>query len=303
MNIKPTPMSDHKSTQYGDELFVAKAKAGKTITILGNVLGAFPWQENGGIVDKPEHCHVMAFDAAAVVGACEFFIEECGAHKDIGKVNIYDLKPAISKAYASTDYNMEFPSTVMDVLRAINEKVAKGGVHVLLVSSLTTLAKGWVRSISGPALTTEKFGSGMQKSPMDRNKWNLFKQQMAEMQWQFKSTARHTLWEGHLGQRISEDANPATGKKDVWDTVQIDGETAETFPANVERPWEVVRETALSTHAKNTKLTKAYFNPFPKFNFHGVSTGRKATTVLSPKEYCLTKAFHALGLRTGHWGV
>ena len=295
-------LGTYESSTYGKELFVAPAKGTKTTTLIGNILGVMPWQENGGIVDKPENLHIISFDASAIGGVYEFLTEYCGAHKDIAKVHIENLQEAAKKAFASrTDYDPQFLATLYDTIHKCQDRTTKSGTHVIMFSSLTMAAKAILRSISGPAFLAQ--GSQMKKSPMDFNKWNFLKQVLSELQWSVQQDNYHTIWEGHLGEKLSKETD-GTGQPKVFDTVQIDGNTAKTLPAQVERVWEIKRSPMKWPDPKTKKPTKVAltsFNPNPIFDFGEVQTGRSVTTRLSNDEPCLTNAFHNLGLKIGQW--
>lgn len=293
-------LATYQSSKYGKELFVSKAKVGKTVALVGNALGVFPWQEHGGIVDDPANLHIITLDAAALDGCFEFLTDICGAPKECGQAKVYNLQRHAEAAFTKGgSYDPTFPSAVYDELRKIRERVAKGGIHAVIVSSLTMLAKAWLRSISGPA-----FSPG-NKSAMDQNKWNSLKQQLGEFQWQAQSDQYHCLWEAHHGEKVEKDTG--TGMPSITDTLQVDGGTAKTFPANVERIWEIKRTAnyAKDSGGKvyNKHLHDVWFDPFPRFDFGDIQTGRKVSGRLEPREPDLTRAFHALGLKVGHWGV
>lgn len=296
-------LGTYASSTYGKELFVSKAKIGKTVALVGSALGAFPWQQNGGVVDQPQNLHVMTFDAAALDGALDFLVKQCGAHKDIANARVYNLQQAAMEAFTRTSpYDGGFPARVYEELYKVKAAASKGGVHVVIISSVTLMAKAWLRSISGPAFAG---GGTMMKSAMDQNKWNLFKQQMAEFQWQCQTDLYHTLWEAHHGERSTKD--DSSGMPSSMDTLQVDGSTSRTFPANVERIWEIKRTANPAKNEKgqpyNKSLHEVWFDPFPRFDFGDIQTGRKVSGRLEPREPDLTVAFHKLGLKTGHWGT
>lgn len=296
-------LDTYQSSIYGKELFVAKAKVGKTTSLIGNILGAMPWQENGGIVDKPEHLHILSFDAAAVDGVKEFLIDHCGASKEIGKVHIENLQEAAKRAYATAgDYDGTFLDLVYTALRKIQDRTAKPGVHVVMFCSLTMMAKAILRSLSGPAFNMQ--GGKMKRSPMDQNKWSLLKQLMTELQWTAQQDNYHTFWEGHHGEKKSTQTDGG-GNPMTFDSVQLDGGAAETFPAQVERPWEILRSNQKWVDPKTNKPTQiglTSFNPSPNFDFGQVQTGRKVAR-LTGNQPCLTVAFNELGLKIGGWGT
>ena len=297
-------LDSYESSTYGKELFVAKAKIGKTVTLIGNILGVMPWQEHGGIVDTPSSLHVLTFDAAAADGVREFLVNECGAPKEIGKVHIENLQRVAEKAFAGRgDYDGLFLDTVYDTIRKIQDRTAKPGVHVVLVSSLTMLAKAVLRSVSGPAFLMKD--GKMWKSPMDQNKWGLLKQIMTELQWSTQQDNYHTIWEGHHGEKTVKETDGA-GNPKTFDTIQIDGSTARSFPAQVERVWEIHRSPMKYVDPKTKKPTKVclvHFDPFPTFDFGDQQSGRKVSSRLEAKEPCLTTAFHKLDLKIGGWGT
>lgn len=297
-------LDTYESSTYGKECCISKAKVGKTTFLIGSILGVMPWQEYGGIVDKPENLHVISFDAAAVDGVKEFLVNECGASKEIGKVHIENLQRAAEKAFAGRgDYDGEFLNTFYDTVKKIQDLTSKPGVHCVLISSVTMAAKAVLRSISGPAFQMN--GNTMKKSPMDRNKWGLMSQVMTELQWQVQSDRYHTIWEAHHGDKVTKETD---GKGDpvTLDSIQIDGSTARSFPAQVERIWEIKRVPMKYMDPKTKKPTKVdtvYFDPFPRFDFGDVQTGRKVSSRLEPKEPDLTHAFNKLGLKVGQWGA
>lgn len=287
-------LEQYQSSNFGKEMVIAPYKATKTTTTIGNLLGVMPWQEYGGIVDKPSSLHIISFDASAVGGVYKFLTDECGAHKDIGKVHIENLQDAAKKAFASkTEYDPTFLTTLYEAVRKCQDRAAGNGVHAILFASFTMCAKAILRSVSGPA-----FVSG-RKSAMDQNKWNYVKQVLTELQWQTQQDNYHTIWECHLGEKVSKETDGG-GNPKVLDTIQVDGGTAKTFPAQVERIWEVER---LPQRWEKTKVNMTTFNPNPRMDFGEVQTGRGVTGILDDREPDLTAAFSKLGLKIGGWGT
>lgn len=295
---KGDTLESYTSANYGKELFLAEAKVGKTISLLGGLLGVMPWQENGGVVDSPENLHVITFDEGALEGAKDFLITKCGAPKEIAKVHVVNLQHAAKKAFMSnTDYDGTFPSKVYDAIHEVQDLSGKKGVHALLFSSLTMCAKAWLRSISGPAFT----GQAMKRSPMDQNKWGLFKQQITELQFAVQTDTYHTLWEAHLGEKMSKEKD-TQGNAQMFDTLQVDGATGQTFPAQVARPYTMHRQRGGWKAKSDVDMVE--FDTRPNLNFgSGIMSGRKAVGALEPKENDLTQMFHKLGLTVGQWGV
>lgn len=294
-------LESYVSSTYGKELFLAEAKVGKTISLLGGLLGVMPWQENGGVIDDPAHLHVITFDASALGGALEFLTGQCGAPKDIGRVHVKNLQEAAKKAFSSnTEYDPYFLGQVYDAIHEVQDKSTKGGVHALLFSSLTMCAKSVLRSISGPAY--RNLGEKMKASPMDQNKWGLFKQQITELQFATQVDTYHTIWEAHLGEKQSKDKTDSAGKPMVYDSIQVDGSASQTFPAQVERPYTMTRRKG--GWKPGSKVDMVEIDTQPNLDFgDSIMSGRKVVGTLEPKENDLTTMFHKLGLKVGQWGT
>jgi hypothetical protein len=296
-------LESYASSSYGKELFLAEAKVGKTITLLGNLLGVMPWQENGGVVDQPSSLHVITFDANALGGALKFLTEQCDAPKDIAKVHVKNLQEVAKKAYASTTpYDPAFLTAVYDAIHEAQDRATKGGVHALLFSSLTMCAKAMLRSISGPAFGILDAKGNMKASPMDQNKWGLFKQQLTELQFATQVDTYHTIWEAHHGEKQSPTKTDSAGKPMVYDSIQVDGSAAQTFPAQVERPYTMKRSKGGWKPGSRVDLVE--FDTQPNLDFsESIMSGRQVVGVLEPKERDLTVMFSKLGLAVGQWGT
>lgn len=295
-------LESYTSAVYGKELFLAEAKVGKTITLVGNLLGVMPWQENGGVVDDPAHLHVITFDASALGGALKFLTEQCGAPKDIGRVHVKNLQSTANQAFASdTPYDPRFLTKVYDAIHEIQDKSTKGGVHALVISSLTVCAKAMLRSIAGPAFGILDGKGQMKASPMDQNKWGLFKQQLTELQFSTQVDTYHTIWEAHHGEKQSKKTD-ASGNPLTYDSIQVDGSAAQTFPAQVERPY--VMKRIKGGWKTGSKVDMVEFDTQPNLDFSdSIMSGRQVVGVLEPKEQDLTVMFSKLGLAVGQWGT
>lgn len=290
----------YASGKYGAELVLAKAKIGKTMTLLANCLGAYPWQQNGGIVDDPANLHIITFDAVTLDGSKDFLINRCGASKEVGRVHVQNLEGAAAAAFRSkTDYDSTFPSKVYEAVEKVKDRVGRGGVHVLLICSFTIMAKAWLRSISGPAFVP---GGAMRKSPMDQNKWGLFAQQMAQFQFEVQDVDKHhTIWEAHWAERESKKKD-SQGDAKVFDSIQVQGQTAEQFPTNIARPYMLNRKKG--GYKPGSLVDLVEFDTQPNLDFgDSMTAGRKVVGVLEPKEQDLTVMFHKLGLTIGGWGT
>lgn len=299
---KPNPntLEAYQSSNYGKELFLAPAKVGKTVTLLGNCLGAFPWQEYGGVVSSPECLHVITFDASALGGAFKFLTEQCGASKEIGKTRVYNLQEDAKRIFTSkTEYDGTFANKVYETVKRVQDASTNGKIHALIFSSLTMCAKAWLRGISGPAFT----GQAMKKSPMDQNKWGLFAQQMTEFQFFTQVDTYHTLWETHWAEKESKTQKDSMGNAKVYDTIQVQGATAVQFPAQCERPYMLSRVKGSWDGKGKSPVNMVYFDTQPNLDFgESMMAGRSVVGVLEPKENDLTLMFNKLDLAIGGWG-
>lgn len=295
-------LGGYASSKYGKELFLAEAKVGKTINLVGGLLGVLPWQEFGAVVDNPRNLHIITFDANALGGAFKFLTEKCGAPPEIGHADVHNLQVAAQKAFASTtSYDPGFLDKVYDAIHKVQDLSTKGGVHALLFSSLTMCAKAVVRSISGPAFTRDAKGD-MKKSPMDENKWGSFKQIMTELQFATQVDTYHTIWEAHHGERKSKDKKDAEGNPMVYDSIQVDGSTAQTFPAQVERPY--IMKRLKGGWKPGAEVDMVEIDTRPNLDFGDtIMSGRQVVGALEPKERDLTAMFSRLGLTIGQWGA
>lgn len=293
----------YQSADYGKELFLAPAKGAKTVTLLANALGVYPWHQYGGIVSDPSCLHVVTFDASALGGAFKFLTEECGASKEIGKVKVYNLQKECNAAFQSkTEYDGTFPNKVWDTVNKIQDATQHGDkVHAVIFSSLTMLAKAWLRSISGPAIV----GQPMKKNTMDINKWDSFQRQMTEFQFHTQVDYYHTLWEAHQSEKESKVHKDAMGNARVFDTIQVQGKTNEQFPAQCERPYVIMRKKGpWDPKAKTSKVNMVEFDTQPNLDFgESIMSGRSVVGVLEPKENDMTFMFDKLGLKVGTWGA
>lgn len=299
--VLPNTLGSYSAGKYGNELVLAPAKIGKTVTIVGSLAGVMPWQEYGGVVDDPAHLHVITFDAVTMDGALDFYINQCGAPREVANIKVHNLEKDARKAFASTsEYDGTFAAKVYDAVHKVQDAAAKGGVHALVIASLTMCAKAWLRSISGPAFSG---GGPMKKSPMDQNKWGLFAQQMTEFQFHVQADVYHTVWETHWSEKESKTKKDSTGAAQVFDSIQVQGKTAEQFPAQCARPYMLARQKG-GGHGPHKKVDMVLWDTQPNLDFgESVMAGRKVVGVLEPKESDLTSMFARLGLAIGGWGT
>jgi hypothetical protein len=281
----------YQSSEFAKALCASEAKVGKTTFLVAGCLGVLPWQKYGGLVDKPEHLHVITFDANAAGGLKKFLVETCSAPTEALKFDILNLQDDLRRVSVSnTEYDYTLFNAVFEAVNAVGEAAGRGGVHVLLMSSLTGLGQGLERAVGGGLVDGRKGGN------MDQSKWSTFSQQMSEVRNYAQVDKWHTLWEAHLykPQATGQNKDDAPPKE----TLQISGKTGQNFAYNVEQVFRIRR--LYNQVFPSTKCDKTYFDTRPSLDF--VSGGRSFTESLDPTEADITLAFHKLGLKIGRWG-
>jgi len=281
----------YQSSDYEKALCAAEAKVGKTCFLTAGLLGVLPWQKYGGVVDRPEHLHIITMDANAAGGIRRFLSETCGAPAEALKFDILNLQDDFRAVHVSqTAYDYTFFTAFYDAIQAVKDATARGGVHAVVVSSLTSLAWGIQRAVGGPLDPSRKGGN------MDMAKWDTFAQQIAELRNFAQDDKWHTLWEAHIykpeGQSQDKDA-PAPKE-----TLQIAGKTGKNFANNVEHVYRIRR--LVGQKFLTTKCEKVYLDTQPAMDF--IPGGRNVTESLDAQEPDIALAFHKLGLKIGRWG-
>lgn len=287
--MKEVTGDTYQSSQTAKALIVSDAKVGKTSAIVASLLGVAPWQKTGGVVDAPENLHVVTFDANAAGGLKGFLTQTCGAKAGALNFRIYNMQDDLRDCFASQqDYDRRFYNSFMAVLNTIKQRSAKGGVHALLVSSVTGLASGLQRAIQGPV--SEQKGSGM-----DISKWADFATQIAEVRNFAQTETFHTIWEGHLAKKMKMVGGQTIEKEGI----QINGASGSNFAFNVEQVFQLRR--LFGQRHGSTQCDQFYFDTKPSGDF--VANGRGFNESLQAKETDMTLAFEKLGLRVGKWGA
>lgn len=299
--MKKQTIDNYVPSTYAKAMAVAEAKMGKTVFLAAGALGVLPWQEFGGVVDTPEHLHVVSLDANAAGGVGSFIdlcVDDKKKRQEAKRANIYNLQEDVRKVALSTDdRNYDFYNLMLQVVRDIESRVRSSrGIHVVLVSSLTTLAQTLERAIAGPPGDPAKGGLGM-----DQNKWTEFARQVNELRNIFQQDSWHLIWEGHIykppdtSQQKGRAAEGGDGKKE---TIQVSGKAGFQFPNNVEQVLRVRR--TYGRRFGSTKVEEMYFDTQPTMDF--VPGGRLFTEKLDAREGDMTLAFYKLGLSVGRWG-
>ena len=288
--MKEEALTEASST-YGKTLAVAKAKEGKTATLIANLLGVMPWQKYGGVVGDPSHLIVLAFDSGAVVGIKEFLVDLCGMKlQDAARIQAFNFQDDVRQvSNAETDWDFTLYNSIVTSIKRVQDKASKGKSSAVLVSSLTTVALALQRAIAGPPGNSEKPGGGM-----DQSKWTELGRQIYVIRKLLQQDAWHCIWEGH----VFKPPETGQGGGERSETLQVQGASGHNFPNNVEQIFRIRRMFG-ETH-EGTKVDRVFFDTQPSMDF--ISGGRLTTTNLDAKEFDLTKAYYKLGLNVGRWG-
>jgi hypothetical protein len=278
----------YKSSQFAKALVAGDPKQGKSTYLIGAALGVLPWQTGGGIVDRPEHLHVITFDANALGGISRFLTESCKAPAEALNFNVYNMQGDVN-AIGSSDqqWDLAIYNTFHQVLDQIGSAV-KTGTHVVVISSLTGLAQAIERGLAGPP---NKKGGGM-----DQAKWNTYNQQLSEIRCLVQDDRWHCIWEAHTD-RAPETPGQATGPKP--ETIAVKGSSGRNFAFNVEQVFRVRR--MFGKKMNGTPVEECYLDTRPTGDF--ISGGRGFTENLEPKENDPAQAFKKLGLQVGGWNA
>lgn len=292
--MKEQTGTDYQSSDFANSLVAADAKMGKTMFILGSLLGILPWQKKGGVISKPRHLHVLTFDAGALSGFRRFALESCKASEEALGFRVYNMQEDLKTVATGTmDYDRTFFNSVMSVIQTVRERVAQeGGVHALHISSLTGMVEGLLRSVSGPA--AKKKGGGM-----DQSKWGDFAGQVADIR-SFAALGQwHTIWEAHIWRPPATGQNKDDENVPQKETLMMPGKSGQNFPYNVEQVFRVRRE--FNNNYEGSPVDFTYLDTKGSLDF--ISGGRNFTEALKPQEPDMTRAFMRLGLKVGHWGA
>lgn len=287
--MKRTPLSEYVSSPWAKPMFVAAAKEGKSVFLVAQALGVWPEQRIGGIVDRPEHLHIMTFDVKALKGVRSFLTKRCGASSDIGKADVINMEDEVRRvARTSTDWDYTFYNAVLTQVADVHARAKKtGGVHVLLVSSLTGLVQAAQRACFGRPGLSNKKGSGA-----DMAKWAAISPQITEVRNMVQQDGLHAWWEGHITEV------PVVGQQDeTKDSIGLQGSAGKTFAYNVSEVFRLRRQPGarLATHPG---VDRIFIDTAPNLSFF---QGRDFHE-LAPKETDMTAVFKKLGYSVGRWG-
>lgn len=272
----------NSSSDFLKVFAVAEGKVGKTTHLAASCLGALPHQTEG-LVDKPENLHIIGFDEAFVDGLLKFIKDSCKRPPSYLNVSVHDLTEVTRKAYSNSggwDYGVY--NAVMSEIRSIKQEVARGGVHALIISSLTGLSNGLKAGLAG-APDPSKKGSGM-----DQSKWDAMSHQLNSIRNEAQADTHHTFWEGHVSKTSGKDEEAQK------ETTGIQGSAGKNWGFNVEQVMRLRREM---TKYPGTPVDKVYMDTRPTLDF--VSGGRGFNESLDAREYDLVAVAKKLGKKIG----
>jgi hypothetical protein len=291
--MKEMSLATYQASPWAKALIPAAGKEGKTTGLLASILGVLPEQTEGGIVSHPSHLHVITADSGALSGALRFLVESCRAPKEVGAVHVMNMQGDVGEAAKAKEYDAKLWGELLACIDTAYERAAKGGVHALLISSLTGFAEAILRTLSGgPSIQ----GDGtFKKSSMDQNKWAFYANQLAELQRYAQREGVHTFWEAHLHKQVK--GVDEFGAPQEVDSLLIQGRQGGQFSYNVEQIFRLTRK--FGQKYPGTRVDRIHFNCRPTLGF--IANGRSFTEVLSAEEPDLTVAFRKLGLKVGGW--
>lgn len=273
----------NSSSDFIKALVAAEAKVGKTTYLVASALGALPGQ-TAGLVDKPEHLHILGFDEAFVDGLLRFLTESCKLPKAYCGISVHDLAEFRRKSGSKSDWDYDLFNAVNSEIQSIKADVAKGGVHVVIVSSVTGLSEGLQNGMGGPPNPSKKGGG------MDQSKWQDFARQLASLRNLLQVDTHHTLWEGH----ITKSGGGAGKDDEAKETISLSGKTGINFTANTEQVFRLRREMS---KYPGTTIDKVFVDTRPSMDF--MSGGRGFNDSLAPKEYNLVDIATKLEKKVG----
>lgn len=286
---------------YDKATFLSPGKVGKTCWLVGAALGVLPNQlksGSGAIVGKPEYLHVICIDNSAFSDVISF-LRHCGAPKEINRASIYNMQDDVNTlAAGDQEYDMGFYNAMLVLNQKIRAKVALGGTHAVIMSSLTGLATAIERGVAGPpgsAGRVNAAGEMSGKGYMDPSKWQAHAQQMQQIRAKFQVDEFHMLWEGHID--VVKKFSMKFEEGGVKESVAISGKTGRNWGWNTDHTYRLRRQ--FSDTWEGTNCDKIHMDTNPDMEFF---PGGRGQDKLKKKEYCLSTVYKKLGLKRGGWG-
>lgn len=294
MTVKRMVLTDvDNKAKHARALVVAEPKVGKTTYLVASCLGLLPNQKRS-LVTTPKHLHVLAIDSSAVEGIDHFLTNLCGVEDANGAldVDVWNFSSSVEAAMNGTQArNTAFYVELLDSIEKLKQEILKtGGVHAVIVSSLTGLAEVFKRSISGPPIQRKDDGSiaKVSGSAMDVDKWQMLGSWLVDVRVKLQVDTHHTFWEGHVYKKPKKIDEPQDAPQK--ESLFIEGKVGENWGFNVDQVFRLMRE---SVKHPNTKIDRVYLNTQPKLDF--IANGRAFGSRLSPREDDLVDALEKLG--------
>jgi hypothetical protein len=280
----------YAASEYLKMLVASVAKDGKTSFLVAGALGALPWQQYGGLVSEPKNLHVLTFDATALGGIRPLLTKSCGKGEEYCGLSVYNFERDIREIHSNKgEWDYALFNGIIATIDRIKQKIAKGGVHAVVVSSVTGVAKGIQRGIAGEPSAAKK-GSGM-----DASKWQTLESELTQIQNAVQALDAHVFWEAHV------DRAPEFGQSKSLEapreTLMIKGGAGRWWAFNTEQVVRMRREYG----NKVGSLDKVHMETRPSADF--LSSGRGFNEKLNPKEYDMTEVALKLGLKVGRFGA
>lgn len=286
----------YQGSEYAKVLAVAEAKVGKTTFFAASMLGALPWQESGGVVDKPENLHLLTFDSDALGGLNKFLKSACACPDGLKGVDVLNMEDDF-RAVANTtgDYNFALYNAIAVALEEVRKATkTRKGVHALGISSLTSMCNGLQRAIWGaPGGADRGLNGGPRGFGADPAKWQLLSQQIHELRSMAQMDGLHCFWEGHIDKPNSMGLKGEEQKKE---TIRVPGEAGRSFAYNVSQVFRIRR--LYGQKWQGSKVDKVFLDTQPSLDF--ISGGR-GFSELDAQEPDMTVAFNKLGLEVGQY--
>ncbi len=286
--MKESTLVDYESSKFAKAMVLAEPKEGKSCFAVAQILGVFPGQKEGGIIDHPQNLHVLTFDSGALAGVGRFLTETCGASKEALGFRVYNLEEDYRKAMISMgEWDHGFYTAIQNTLLKVKQRAK--GTPVLLISSLTGVGQALMRAISGPP-------TGKKSAGMDQSKWGGFAFQMSELRNQAQEDGWHCIWEAHV---MKKSTGGQGAEQQQVETLAIQGQTGQNFAYNVEQVFRLRRMAGQKI--AGTQCDTSFLDTRPSMEI--IANGRNFTEALQPRESDFTAVMRKLKLKTGHWGA
>src|SRR6476659_3758129 len=238
MPVKRQTGKTYVSSPVAKTLAIAEGKLGKTAFTVGQMLGVFPNQReanSGGVVSRPEHLHVFAFDPGTLSNMDKFLKETCKAPEEALNYDVLNFQGMVDEAFASKEERCnDLFNAVMAEIAKVQGNIKAGETHALVFSSISVLAGAIKREFAGPP-------EGI--SNMDMNKWDVFSSRLQELRHNGQRDVAHCWWEGHIF-RPGNTGQQKKGEepKEVKETILIEGKQGLLWAGAVEQIFRVRRE-------------------------------------------------------------